>query len=181
METTKTAWAIDASHSEIGFKVKHLVVSNLRGTLGEYEASIYTTGDDFTNAAITFSLHTASINTRNEQRDAHLKAADFFDAERFNEISFVANGFEKLDNEGSYEMNGDLTIKGITHRIKLDVAFGGMVKDPWANVKAVFAVTGKINRNDFGLSFNAVLETGGLLLSEDVWINCDLQLVKVEH
>ena len=91
METTKTAWAIDASHSEIGFKVKHLVVSNLRGTFGEYEASIYTTGDDFTNAAITFSLHTASINTRNEQRDAHLKAADFFDAERFNEISFVAN------------------------------------------------------------------------------------------
>jgi polyisoprenoid-binding protein YceI len=181
METTKTTWAIDASHSEIGFKVKHLVVSNLRGTFGEYEASIYTTGDDFTNAAITFSLHTASINTRNEQRDAHLKAADFFDAERFNEISFVANGFEKLDKEGSYEMNGDLTIKGITHRIKLDVAFGGMVKDPWGNVKAVFAVTGKINRNDFGLSFNAVHETGGLLLSEDVWINCDLQLVKVEN
>jgi len=181
METTKITWAIDASHSEIGFKVKHLVVSNLRGTFGEYEASIYTTGDDFTNAAITFSLHTASINTRNEQRDAHLKAADFFDTERFNEISFVANGFEKLDNEGSYEMNGDLTIKGITHRIKLDVAFGGMVKDPWGNVKAVFAVTGKINRNDFGLSFNAVLKTGGLLLSEDVWINCDLQLVKVEN
>jgi len=181
METTKTTWAIDASHSEIGFKVKHLVVSNLRGTFGEYEASIYTTGDDFTNAAITFSLHTASINTRNEQRDAHLKAADFFDTESFNEIRFVANGFEKLDKEGRYEMYGDLTIKGITHRIKLDVAFGGMVKDPWANVKAVFAVTGKINRNDFGLSFNAVLETGGLLLSEDVWINCDLQLVKVEH
>jgi polyisoprenoid-binding protein YceI len=181
METTKTIWAIDPSHSEIGFKVKHLVVSNLRGTFGEYEASIYTTGDDFTNAAITFSLHTASINTRNEQRDAHLKAADFFDTESFNEIRFVANGFEKLDKEGRYEMYGDLTIKGITHRIKLDVEFGGMVKDPWGNVKAVFAVTGKINRNDFGLSFNAVLETGGLLLSEDVWINCDLQLVKVEH
>jgi len=177
METTKTIWAIDPSHSEIGFKVKHLVVSNLRGTFGEYEASIYTTGDDFTNAAITFSLHTASINTRNEQRDAHLKAADFFDAERFNEISFVANGFEKLDKEGRYEMYGDLTIKGITHRIKLDVEFGGMVKDHWGNVKAVFAVTGKIYRNDFGLSFNAVLETGGLLLSEDVWIHCDLQLV----
>ena len=181
METSKTTWAIDPSHSEIGFKIKHLVVSNLRGTFGEYEASIYTTGDDFTNAAITFSLHTASINTRNEQRDAHLKAADFFDTESFNEIRFVANEFEKLDKEGRYEMYGDLTIKGITHRIKLDVEFGGMVKDPWGNVKAVFAVTGKINRNDFGLSFNAVLETGGLLLSEDVWIHCDLQLVKVEH
>lgn len=181
METTKTTWAIDPSHSEIGFKVKHLVVSNLRGTFGEYEASIYTTGDDFTNAAITFSLQTASINTRNEQRDAHLKAADFFDTESFNEIRFVANGFEKLDKEGRYEMYGDLTIKGITHRIKLDVEFGGMVKDPWGNVKAVFAVTGKINRNDFGLSFNAVLETGGLLLSEYVWIHCDLQLVKVEN
>ena len=110
-----------------------------------------------------------------------MKAADFFDTESFNEIRFVANGFEKLDKEGHYEMYGDLTIKGITHRIKLDVEFGGMVKDPWGNVKAVFAVTGKINRNDFGLSFNAVLETGGLLLSEDVWIHCDLQLVKVEY
>ncbi len=179
METTKTKWAIDPSHSEIGFKVKHLMVTNVRGTFGQYEASIYTTGDDFMSAEIDFWLNPATVNTRDEQRDAHLKAADFFDVENFKEISFVANTYEKVDNDGSYELYGDLTIKGITKRIKLDVEFGGVVKDPWGNAKAAFTINGKINRKDWGLSWNAALETGGLLVSEDVWINCDVQLVKV--
>ncbi len=179
METTKTKWAIDPSHSEIGFKVKHLMVTNVRGTFGQYEASIYTTGDDFMSAEIDFWLNPATVNTRDEQRDAHLKAADFFDVENFKEISFVANTYEKVDNDGSYELYGDLTIKGITKRIKLYVEFGGVVKDPWGNAKAAFTINGKINRKDWGLSWNAALETGGLLVSEDVWINCDVQLVKV--
>ncbi len=178
MEATKTKWVIDPSHSEIGFKVKHLMVSNVRGVFSEYEASIYTTGDDFMSAEVDFWLNPASVSTRDEQRDGHLKSADFFDVENFKEISFVANTYENVDNDGSYELHGDLTIKGITKRIKLEVEFGGVVKDPWGNAKAVFTINGKINRKDWGLVWNAALETGGLLVSEDVWINCEIQLVK---
>ncbi|GBL36121.1 UPF0312 protein MW2606 [Filimonas sp.] len=178
MEVTKTKWGIDPSHSEIGFKVKHLMISNVRGTFSEYEASIYTTGDDFMSAEIDFWLDPVSVNTRDEQRDGHLKAADFFDVENFKEISFVANTYENVDNAASYELYGDLTIKGITKRIKLDVEFGGVVKDPWGNAKAAFTINGKINRKGWGLTWNAALETGGLLVSEEVWIHCEIQLVK---
>ena len=177
-ETTKTKWIIDPTHSEIGFKVKHLVIANVRGTFKEYEASIYTTGDDFMSAEIDFWLNPASIDTGDANRDGHLQGSDFFDVENFKEISFVANTYEKVDNDGSYELYGDLTMKGITKRIKLDVEFGGIVKDPWGNQKAVFTINGKVNRKDFGLTWNAVLETGGIAVSEDVWINCEIQLVR---
>jgi polyisoprenoid-binding protein YceI len=182
METTvvltKTKWGIDPAHSEIGFKVKHLMFANVRGTFKEFEASIYTTGEDFMTAEIDFWLNPASISTGDDKRDAHLKSADFFDVEHHKEISFIANTYENVDNDGSYELYGDLSIKGITKRIKLDVEFGGVVKDPWGNEKAVFSINGKINRKDWGLVWNAALETGGVLVSEDVWISCEVQLVK---
>jgi len=182
METTevitKTKWGIDPAHSEIGFKVKHLMFANVRGTFKEFEASIYTTGEDFMTAEVDFWLNPASVYTGDDKRDAHLKSADFFDVEKHKEISFVANTYENVDEDGSYELYGDLTVKGITKRIKLDVEFGGVVKDPWGNEKAVFSINGKINRKDWGLVWNAALETGGVLVSEDVWISCEVQLVK---
>lgn len=177
-ETAKTKWGIDPAHSEIGFKIKHLMIANVRGSFKEYEASIYTTGDDFMSAEIDFWLNPASINTGDANRDGHLQGPDFFDVENHKEISFVANTYENVDNDGSYELYGDLTIKGITKRIKLDVEFGGVVKDPWGNQKAAFSINGKINRKDFGLVWNAPLETGGILLSEEVWIQCEVQLAK---
>jgi polyisoprenoid-binding protein YceI len=180
METAeKTKWGIDPSHSEIGFKVKHLVISNVRGNFGEYEASIYTTGHDFLTAEIDFWLNPASVNTGDAKRDEHLRSADFFDVEHHKEISFVSNTCEKGEGEGNYIVHGDLSIKGVTKRIKLNVAFSGIAKDPWGNQKAAFEISGKINRKEWGLEWNAALETGGLLVSEEVWIQCDLQLVQV--
>ncbi len=178
-DVTKTKWGIDATHSEIGFKIKHLMIANVRGSFKEYEASIYTTGDDFMSAEIDFWLNPASIDTGDANRDGHLQGGDFFDVENFKEISFRANTYENVDKDGSYELHGDLTMKGITKRIKLDVEFGGVVKDPWGNQKAVFTINGKINRKDWGLTWNALLETGGIAVSEDVWINCEVQLVKL--
>jgi polyisoprenoid-binding protein YceI len=181
METTekvKTKWGIDPMHSEIGFKVKHLMFTNVRGSFKEYEANIVTTGDDFMTAEIDFWLNPASISTGDEKRDGHLKSGDFFDVENFKEINFVGNTYEKVDNDGSYNLYGDLTIKGIKKQVKLQVEFGGVVKDPWGNEKAVFNINGKINRKDWGLNWNTALETGGVLVSEDVWINCEIQLSK---
>lgn len=181
METlVKEKWVIDPAHSEIGFKIKHLMISNIRGKFNDFEASIYTTGDDFMTAEVDCWLDVASVDTNDAERDKHLRSADFFDAERFPQISFVKNSVENVDNDGSYELWGDLTIKGITKRIKLDVEFGGIVKDPWGNEKAVFTVNGKVNRKDWGLNWNAVLETGGILVGEDVRICCEVQLMRSE-
>lgn len=175
---TKTKWAIDASHSEIGFKVKHLMISNVKGVFREFEATIYTTGKDFMTSEIDIWINAASIDTGDEKRDTHLKGPDFFDAENHKQITFTGNTYEKGDTEGIYELHGDLTIKGITKRIKLDIEFGGVIKDPWGNEKAGFIINGKINRKDWGLSWNTVLETGGVVVSNDVKINCEVQLVK---
>jgi polyisoprenoid-binding protein YceI len=176
--TTKTKWAIDPAHSEVGFRVKHLMISNVRGSFNEFEGSIYTTNEDFMSAEIDFWLNPASVDTGDEKRDAHLKSPDFFDVEQFKEINFIANTYESTSDKNKYILHGDLTIKGIKKRVKLDVEFTGVMKDPWGNHKAAFTITGKINRKDWGLEWNAPLETGGLLVSEEVWINCEIQLAK---
>lgn len=174
----KTKWVIDPVHSEIAFKVRHLMITNVKGVFNEFEASIYTTGDDFMTAEVDFWMNPASVDTGSADRDVHLKGADFFDVENHKEITFTANTYEKVDNDSSYELYGDLTIKGITKRIKLDVEFGGVVKDPWGNEKAGFSINGKINRKDWGLNWNAALEAGGLLVSDEVSVSCDVQLLK---
>jgi polyisoprenoid-binding protein YceI len=176
--TTKTKWGFDPIHTEISFKVKHLMITNVKGVFKEYDASIYTTGEDFMTAEIDFWLNPASIDTGAADRDAHLKSADFFDVENFKQISFKGNTFEEVDNDGSYTMYGDLTIKDITKQIKLDVEFGGIVKDPWGNEKAGFNLNGKINRKDWGLVWNAALEAGGVLVGDEVRISCEVELVK---
>ncbi len=182
MQTTpvniKTKWVIDPAHSQIGFRVKHLGFSNVRGGFKEFDASIYTTGDDFMHAEINFWLNPGSINTGVEKRDEHLRSADFFDVEQFKVINFTATTFVSGGKEASYEMYGELTMKGIKNKVQLDVEFGGIIKDPFGNDKAVLNINGKINRKDWGLHWNALLETGGVLVSEDVWINCEMQLIK---
>ena len=181
METatlTKVKWGIDPVHSEIAFKIKHLMITNVKGVFREFEASIYTTGEDFMTSEIDFWMNPGSIDTGDLKRDEHLKGADFFDIENHKEITFLGNTYEKVDNDGSYELYGDLTIKGITKRIKLDVEFGGVMKDPWGNEKAGFSINGKINRKDWGLTWNGALEAGGVLVSDEVRISCEVQLVK---
>ena len=174
----KTKWSIDPAHSEIAFKVKHLMITNVKGVFTEFDASIYTTGEDFMTAEIDCWINAASVDTRDEKRNAHLKSPDFFDVENFKEINFSGNSYEQVDNDGSYELYGDLTIKGIKKQVKLDVEFGGVMRDPWGNHKAAFTINGKINRKDWNLNWNTALEAGGVLVSDDVYISCEVQLFK---
>ncbi|HMG81706.1 MAG TPA: YceI family protein [Ferruginibacter sp.] len=171
-------WVIDPTHSEVQFKVKHLMITTVTGSFDKFEASIETDNEDFSKAKINFSADTASVLTGNADRDNHLKSPDFFDVEKYPKLTFVATKYESVDNDGSYELYGGLTIHGVTKNIRLDVEFGGVAKDPWGNVKAGFTINGKINRKDFGLVWNAPTEAGGVLVSEDVRIACEIQLIE---
>lgn len=174
---TKTKWVIDPAHSEIAFKVKHLMMVNVKGVFTEYNATIFTDDDDFMTADIDFWMNPDSLKTNDEKRDAHLRSSDFFDTEHHKEITFRSNTIEKTADD-EYELWGDLSIKGITKRIKLDVEMGGVQKDPWGNEVAGFSITGKINRKDWELNWNTVLESGGVLVSDMVNISCDVELKK---
>lgn len=175
---TKRKWTIDPAHSEIGFKVKHLMMTSISGNFTKFEELIETIEEDFMQAKITFKIHSNSVTTGNEQRDGHLKGPDFFNSEKYPFITFTATKYENVDQDGSYELYGDLTIKEITKQIKLDVEFGGLQKDPYGNVKGGFTINGKINRKDWELNWNAALESGGVLVSEEVRISCEVQIVK---
>jgi polyisoprenoid-binding protein YceI len=176
--STQTKWALDPTHSEVGFKIKHLMITNVSGSFGSFTADAITDGDDFNTAQINFSADISSINTGNEQRDTHLKSPDFFEAEKFAHLTFKGNGLTATDDAGEYELKGDLTIRDVTKPIKLKVEMGGIAKDPWGQTKAGFTIAGKINRKDFGLVWNAPTEAGGLLVSEEVRLNAEIQLVK---
>jgi polyisoprenoid-binding protein YceI len=178
METQgKTKWTIDPSHSKIGFKVKHLMISNVLGNFREFEGQVITDGNDFSTAAIFVSLNSATVDTEITDRDTHLKSADFFDVGNYPKITFESHGLKDLGDD-IYELTGDLVIKGVTNHIVLSVEYGGLMTDPWGNVKAGFSITGKMNRKDWGLNWNAALEAGGVLVGEDVKIICDIELVK---
>jgi polyisoprenoid-binding protein YceI len=174
-----TTWNVDPTHTDIGFKIKHLMVSNVSGTFSKFEGKVETEGEDFSTAKAEFSADIDSISTNNADRDGHLKSGDFFDMEKYPTISFKSTGFKKVDEE-NYKIDGDLTIRDVTKPVTLDAEFGGMAKDPWGNEKAGFTISGKVNRQDFGLVWNAPLETGGFLLSNDVKLNVELQLVKAQ-
>ncbi|MFD0940616.1 YceI family protein [Pedobacter boryungensis] len=174
MATTK--WTLDPTHSELQFKVKHLMITTVTGNLKSFSAELTSNDDDFTNADISFKGDISSIDTGNTDRDNHLKSADFFDAEKFESISFKSTSVEKDDDD--YTVKGDLTIKDTTKSVKLIAEFGGIATDPWGNTKAGFTLSGKINRADFGLTWNAALETGGVMVSEEVRILGELQFVK---
>lgn len=178
MKAQETKWVIDPTHSKVSFKVKHLMISNVLGSFREFEGAATTEGDDFSTAKISFSLNAASIDTEVADRDAHLKSADFFDAENFPKLTFVGNGLKDLGDD-LYELTGNLTIKDVTKAVTLQAEFGGIMTDPWGNVKAGFSVSGKINRKDFGLNWNAALEAGGVLVGEEVKLSADIELAKV--
>ena len=173
----KTQWSVDQSHSEVTFKVKHMMIANVTGIMKEYSITAETEGDDFTTGTVKFVGKTASIDTGNEQRDAHLGSEEFFDVAKYPEITFTSTGTEKVE-AGNYRLLGDLTIRGITKKIDLFIEFGGIQKDPWGNTKAGFTVTGKINRKDFGLNWNAALEAGGVMVSEDVKVACEIEMIR---
>ena len=179
MSTSTTKWVLDPTHSEIGFKIKHLMITNVSGNFNKFDVKAETKGEDFSNAKVSADIEVESINTNNAQRDAHLRAADFFEVEKFPLISFRSTGIQKLDEE-TYTLTGNLTIKETTKPVKLALEYGGVTKDPYGNYKAGFSITGKINRHEFGVSYNAVLETGGVALGEEIKINGEIQLVKQE-
>lgn len=172
-----TKWVLDPTHSEITFKVKHLMISNVKGEFRNFNATIQSVGNDFRKATVVAGIQTDSIFTNNEDRDNHLKSPDFFDAKNHKELTFEGTSLNKLDDE-NYQLKGMLTIKGVSKEVALDVEFGGVNKDPWGNEKAGFSLSGKINRKDWGLNWNAALEAGGVLVSDDVKINGEVQFVK---
>ena len=176
MATTK--WVLDPSHSEVEFKVKHMMISTISGKFTKFDADLQTEDEDFMTAKVSFTVDTDSITTNNEQRDGHLKASDFLDTANFPKIKFVAAKYENVDNDGSYEVYGDLTIRGVTKQVKLDAEFGGVKKDPWGNTRAGVTVSGKINRKEFGVQFHAVTETGGIVVSDEVRIHVALEFIK---
>jgi polyisoprenoid-binding protein YceI len=175
MEPTK--WTIDPSHSEIQFKVKHMMITTVTGSFKEFSSEVETRGDDFSTAKIKFEAATASVFTNSDQRDQHLRSADFFDVDKYPKLKFESTSLEMVDDE-NFTLNGNLTIRDITKPVKLDVEVGGIGKDPWGNLKAGFSLTGRINRKEWGLNWNAALEAGGVLVSDDVRIFCEVQYAK---
>jgi len=165
---------IDPSHSRVQFKVKHLMISNVLGSFKEFEGKASMVENDFSSAIVNFSISAASIDTEAADRDTHLKSVDFFDVENYPKIEFEGKGMTQKDEE-NYELKGNLTIKGISKPVTLVVEFGGLMTDPWGNKKAGFSVTGEINRKDWGMVWNAALETGGVLVSDKVKILCDVE------
>jgi polyisoprenoid-binding protein YceI len=172
-----TTWKIDPSHSDVLFKVKHLMITTVTGQFSSFDGAMQTAGDDFSNATISFSADIDSISTKNEQRDQHLKSEDFFAAATYPKLIFVSKEVKKIDDD-NYKVVGDLTIRNHTHPVELNVEYGGTMVDPYGQTKAGFELSGKINRKDFGLTFTATTETGGIVLSDEVKLLANVQLVK---
>ena len=173
---TTTNWVIDPAHSEIQFKVKHMVITTVTGSFKEFNGAAQA-ADDFDNAQISFEANVDSVTTNNDQRDGHLKGADFFEVEKFPKLSFVSTRFTK-SGDGKFDLAGDLTIKGITKPVVFDVDFGGVVEDPYGQTKAGFSLNGKINRKQFGLSWDAITDAGSVVVGEEVRFAGEIQLVK---
>jgi len=174
---TLTKWSIDPTHSEIQFKVKHLVISTVTGTFKNFEGSVESENEDFSDAKINFTIDTSSIDTNQEQRDGHLKSADFFDVANHPKISFQSSSFKKVKGE-IYKLTGKLTIKEVTKDIELDVEYGGSAVDFYGNHKAGFEVNGKINRKDYGLTWDGITEAGAIVVSEEIKLSFNIQITK---
>lgn len=170
-------WIGDPIHSEIEFKVKHLMITTVTGRFNDYKVTAKTQDDDFTTAKINFTAEVNSITTGSNDRDNHLKSPEFFDAATFPQLKFEGSEMKKIREE-NYDLNGDLTIRDVTKNIKLNVEFGGIIKDPYGQIKAGFTLTGKISRKEFGLTWNALTETGGMVVSDDVRLVCEMQVIQ---
>ena len=174
MSTTK--WALDPTHSELGFKIKHLMITNVSGFFNKFNVEGETKDEDFTSAKIKLTADIDSIYTNNEQRDAHLRNADFFETDKHPKLVFESTSVEKIDGE-NFRLSGNLTIKNISHPVVLNVEFGGVTKDPWGGERAGFTVSGKIKRSDWGIKFG-LLDGGAGMLGDEVKIHSEVQLVK---
>ncbi|MEP7265219.1 MAG: YceI family protein [Bacteroidota bacterium] len=177
LNAIQTKWAIDPMHSEVQFKIKHLMISTVTGSFKSFSGTVISPTEDFEDADIQFSLDVNSITTNQEMRDNHLKNDDFFQADKYPTIDFKSTSFKKV-NDVNYVLVGNLTMKGVTKEIEVNAEFGGESKDHQGNLKAGFEVTGIINRKDFGLTYNALTETGGLALGENIKLIANLQVVK---
>ncbi len=173
----KTKWVIDPMHSEVQFKVKHLLISTVTGSFKTFSGTVTAPSEDFENAEIQFSLDVNSIFTNQEMRDNHLKNADFFEVAKYPTIDFKSISFKKTKGE-DFLLTGNLTMKGVTKQVEVKAEFGGVAKDRQGQLKAGFEVTGTINRKDFGISFNTLTETGGLALGEEIKLIANIQLAK---
>ena len=173
----KSIWAIDPAHSEVSFKVKHMMFTNVTGKFKEFQVVVENTDDQFESSQISFSANVNSVSTGSEDRDNHLRSADFFDVDEYPKITFTSTGLKRI-NDGQFQMVGDLTIKEVTKSVVLDVEYSGLMKDPWGNTRIAATLSGKINRKDFGLTWNASLEAGGVLVGEDVKLMAEVQLIK---
>lgn len=177
MKTTK--WLLDPAHSELTFKIKHLMISNVSGAFKNFSAKAETEGTDFSKATISLTAEMNSISTNNEQRDAHLRNSDFFEVEKFPQLKFTSTRIEQTDDE-SFNLYGNLTMKDVTKPVKFTMEFNGIMKDPYGQEKAGFLVSGKIKRGDWGINLNVPLETGGLMLGEEVRIQSEVQFIRQE-
>lgn len=176
MSTTTSKWAVDPTHTEVHFKIKHLVISNVTGVFKKF-GGVAELDEQLTSGSVTFTIDPASIDTNQAQRDAHLTSADFFDVEKYPEIKFESTALSKVKGD-HYQLAGHLTMRGVTKPITLDVEFGGIAKDGYGNTKMGFEVTATVHRKDFGLNWNMVTEAGGLTVGEDVKLLANVQLVK---
>ncbi len=178
METqTQTNWVIDVAHSEIQFKVRHMVISTITGYFRRFEGGFQTQGDDFSTARVWFKAEVDSIDTNSEQRDGHLKSADFFDAANHHEISFQSNSVEKKDDT-NFIVHGDLTMRGVSKPVALAVEHNGTLVDPWGMTRSGFHINGSVNRKDFGLAWNAVTEAGGFVVADEVKLYINAEVTK---
>ncbi len=174
---TKAKWAIDASHSAVEFSVRHMMIAKVKGAFHEFEAEIEADIQDLTTADISFKINLSSVDTRNGDRDGHLKSADFFDVENYPALDFKATSISK-SGEGEYEVTGDVSLHGVTRSETFEVTFEGSGKDPWGNTKAGFSAKGAIKRSDYGLTYNAALETGGVLIGDEVKISLEIEALQ---
>jgi|SRR5690625_864074 len=178
-ESNKTHWKIDHAHSEVLFRIRHMMIANVKGEFREFDAELFSNDTDFENAKVHATVQVSSIFTNNNDRDEHLKSADFFNAEKFETITFESTAIAREDDD-TFVINGDITIMGVTKNIILKAEHGGVITDPSGHVRAGFSISGKLNRKDFGLNWNAALETGGVLVGEEVHITADVQFIKEE-
>ena len=174
---TKTAWKIDPSHTIVEFSAKHLMITTVKGRITDIEGIIYTDEKDLKNSSVEATLKAVSLDTRTDQRDQHLRSADFLDVEKFPEIRFRSTRIQ--GDKQSFKLTGDLTIRDVTKPITLDVEFEGETKDPWGGQRVGFSASGKIDRREFGLTWNQALETGGVVVGNDIKISLEVQAVKV--
>ncbi len=170
-------WKSDNLHSNIGFSVKHMMITNVHGSFGEFDAHIEANGDDFTQAKFHLNVAIDSITTGVQDRDAHLKSGDFFNAEQFPKLHFDSSSVEKI-NEETFHIHGNITIKDQTHPISLTAEYGGIVVDPYGQTKTGFSITGKLKRSDFGLTWSAVTEAGKIVVGDEIKLKAELQFVK---